>query len=72
MVPIRSRIPVPAAGAHEPEMLLGLDFLRAHRILVDNSMRKMVFTYEGGPVFETTGPSQSNGAAPTGADPAQP
>ena len=72
MVPIGSRIPVPAAVANEPEMLLGLDFLRAHRVLVDNSMRKMVFTYEGGPVFETTGLSQSSGASPTAADPAQP
>ncbi len=45
-----SRIPVEVAG--EPEMLLGLDFLRAHHILVDNPLRKMVFTYEGGPVFD--------------------
>lgn len=46
-----SRLPVEVAG--EPERLLGLDFLRAHHVLVDNSTRKMVFTYEGGPVFET-------------------
>ena len=29
-----------------------LFFLRPHRILVDNATRKMVFTYEGGPVFQ--------------------
>ena len=47
---IGSRIPV-AAGI-EPSMLLGMDFLRAHRVLIDNATRKMVFTYEGGPVFQ--------------------
>jgi predicted aspartyl protease len=47
---IGSRIPV--AAVPEPGMLLGMDFLRSHRILVDNATRKMVFTYEGGPVFQ--------------------
>jgi predicted aspartyl protease len=50
MVRIGSRIPV--AAVPEPGMLLGMDFLRSHRILVDNATRKMVFTYEGGPVFQ--------------------
>jgi predicted aspartyl protease len=48
----------PAAVAGEPDMILGLDFLRAHHILVDNSTRKMVFTYETGPVFELNEPTQ--------------
>lgn len=30
---------------------LGLDFLRAHRILVAHSQRRLYFTYTGGPVF---------------------
>jgi hypothetical protein len=47
---IGSRIPV--AAVPEPGMLLGMDFLRSHRILVDNATRKTVFTYEGGPVFQ--------------------
>jgi predicted aspartyl protease len=47
---IGSRIPV--AAVPEPGMLLGMDFLRSHRIVVDNATRKMVFTYEGGPVFQ--------------------
>lgn len=47
---IGSRIPVPAVP--KPDMLLGMDFLRSHRILVDNATRKMVFTYEGGRVFQ--------------------
>ena len=50
-----SRIAV--AAVIEPDMLLGADFLRAHRVLIDNSTRKMVFTYEGGPVFQTSKPS---------------
>lgn len=33
------------------DMLLGVDFLRAHRVLVAHSQRKLYFTYAGGPVF---------------------
>ncbi len=36
----------------EPRMLLGADFLRAHHVLVANSMGLMVFSYMGGPVFD--------------------
>jgi len=32
-------------------MLLGADFLRAHRVLVLHSQRKIYFTYAGGRVF---------------------
>jgi predicted aspartyl protease len=46
-------------GSHVPEkfgltpaLLLGSDFLRAHRVFVSHSQRKMYFTYEGGPVFQ--------------------
>ena len=35
------------------DMLLGLDFLRAHRVLVSNSQGRVYFTYIGGRVFET-------------------
>ena len=34
------------------DMLLGVDFLKAHRVLVAHSQRKIYFTYVGGPVFE--------------------
>jgi len=34
------------------DMLLGLDFLRAHRVLVANSQRRIYFTYTGGRVFD--------------------
>jgi hypothetical protein len=41
----------------EQPMLPGVDFLRAHRVLVAHSQRKLHFTYAGGPVFQTTGPT---------------
>ena len=63
-----SRIAV--AAVIESDMLLGADFLRAHRVLIDNSTRKMVFTYEGGPVFQTSKPSAA--APSTAAQRAQP
>ena len=34
-------------------MFLGADFLRAHRVLVSHSQRKLYFSYVGGPVFDT-------------------
>ncbi|HTS24214.1 MAG TPA: retroviral-like aspartic protease family protein [Casimicrobiaceae bacterium] len=36
-----------------PKILLGSDFLRAHRVFVANSQHRMYFTYEGGPVFDS-------------------
>jgi hypothetical protein len=53
-----SRIPAP--NRNEPDMLLGMDFLRAHRVLIDNTTRKMVFTYEGGPVFQIEEPNEAS------------
>ncbi len=32
-------------------MLLGVDLLRAHRVLVAHSQRKVYFSYVGGTVF---------------------
>lgn len=37
-------------SAQEP-MIVGADFLRAHRLLVAHSQRRMYFSYVGGPVF---------------------
>ena len=34
------------------QMILGMDFLLAHRLLVSHSQRKIYFTYTGGPVFQ--------------------
>jgi len=35
----------------QPEMLLGADFFRSHRVLLAVSQNRMYFTYLGGPVF---------------------
>jgi predicted aspartyl protease len=56
-----SRLPTRLAG--QPDLLLGADFLRSHRVLVARSQRKMYFTYAGGTVFPSTpskGCSQSS------------
>jgi hypothetical protein len=34
-----------------PSMLVGCDFFLAHRILVLSKQHKLVFTYNGGPIF---------------------
>lgn len=39
--------------ANQPQLILGMDFLRAHRIFVANSKRRMYLTYTGGTVFPT-------------------
>jgi len=64
-----SRLPSRFAGL--PEMLLGTDFLRAHRLLVSRSQRKMYFTYAGGTVFPDT-PSEACSQPVPGNPPADP
>jgi clan AA aspartic protease (TIGR02281 family) len=46
-----SNIPSPVLDA--PEMLLGADFFRAHRVYVALSQRMVYVSYTGGPVFQT-------------------
>ncbi len=36
-------------------MLLGADFLRAHRVLLAPEQHRMYFTYSGGPIFQVVG-----------------
>jgi predicted aspartyl protease len=43
-------------------MFVGADFLRAHRLLVAHSQRRMYFSYTGGPVFAA--PNAPNAAPP--------
>ncbi|MEE3623128.1 retroviral-like aspartic protease family protein [Nitrospirillum sp. BR 11752] len=43
-------------GRDMPEMLLGLDFLRAHHMFISHGQRKIYFSYVGGPVFQVMGP----------------
>jgi predicted aspartyl protease len=58
---IGSRIAKVAPGT--PEMLLGADFLRSHRVLVSYSQGKIYFTHNGGKVFQTVGPLLARAAA---------
>ena len=47
------------------DMLLGADFFLSHRVYVSGSSRKVIFTYNGGPVFDlSTGPARSAAAGP--------
>ena len=50
----------------QPDMLLGADFLRSHRVLLAISQRKMYFTYVGGKVFGNVGEKKTT-TAPLGA-----
>jgi predicted aspartyl protease/tetratricopeptide (TPR) repeat protein len=45
---------MPELARSNPEMILGTDFLRTHRVLVARSQRKVYFTYAGGQVFPAT------------------
>ncbi len=45
------------SASQQQPMLLGADFLRAHRVLVAHSQRKLYFTFAGGPVFITGAPA---------------
>jgi predicted aspartyl protease len=60
----RSASRLPQKIENMPTMLLGADFLRAHRVLVAHSQRKMYFTYEGGPVFQPKPPESRRAALP--------
>lgn len=48
-----SRVSRPVGGTED--MLLGLDFLRSHRVLIAHSQRKLFFSYIGGTVFQPRG-----------------
>jgi len=54
---------LPQKAEHMPSMLLGADFLRAHRVLISHSQRRMYFSYEGGPVFQLKPPAGITGAS---------
>jgi predicted aspartyl protease len=49
----------------KPDMILGADFFRAHRVLIARSQGKIYFTYKGGPIFSAP-PEQGANAAPAG------
>jgi predicted aspartyl protease len=53
-----------------PLMLLGADFLDAHRMLIARSQNMIYFTYLGGPVFDLTPPPSPSTPAPDPSAPA--
>jgi predicted aspartyl protease len=61
-----TRIPTKLEGVQQ--MLLGVDFLRSHRVLVAHSQRRIYFTHNGGPVFGRSGPTDAKNDASPGAD----
>lgn len=42
--------------ADQPEMILGADFIRSHRLLFATSQRRLYFSYLGGEVFTAPAP----------------
>lgn len=53
---------VPSTFDSQQPMLLGVDFLRAHRVLVAHSQGKVYLTYAGGAVFDATGLTPASSA----------
>jgi predicted aspartyl protease len=44
-----------------PKMLLGADFLHAHRVIIAHSQGLLLFSYVGGPVFDVSRPPPASG-----------
>ncbi|HTP47157.1 MAG TPA: aspartyl protease family protein [Casimicrobiaceae bacterium] len=65
--PIGSNLPRQIEGT--TGMLLGADFLRAHRVLIAHSQEKVYFSYVGGPVFLPTAPEPTLAQGPTNTEP---
>jgi len=55
---------IPTAAADAPNMLLGDDFFRSHRVYVSLSQRKVYVSYVGGPVFSAPGAAPHKAIAP--------
>jgi predicted aspartyl protease len=53
-----------ATRADLPGMLLGADFFQAHHVLISNSQHLIYFSYNGGPVFDTSRPPTQASATP--------
>jgi predicted aspartyl protease len=44
------------AANNDPDMIIGADFFRAHRVLIAYSQRRMYFSHNGRPIFQVEGP----------------
>ena len=56
---VGSHIPMKLDGVHQ--MLLGVDFLRSHRVYIAHSQNRLYFTYNGGQVFGWPRPAEVEG-----------
>jgi predicted aspartyl protease len=54
---------VPAPVSDQPQMLLGADFFRSHRVFIAREQHRVYATYEGGPVFRAGPPPKSDAPA---------
>jgi len=59
VMPLNSHIPMQAID--QPRMILGDDFLRAHRVYIALGQKKVYASYVGGPVFQ---PHESRSTSP--------
>jgi len=60
---------IPKKAVDEPDMLLGADFFKSHRVYVSLQQRKIYVTYAGGAVFDTTAPPRGAQTVTEGANP---
>jgi clan AA aspartic protease (TIGR02281 family) len=51
------------AVVDEPDMLLGADFFRSHRVYISKGQKKIYASYMGGPVFDVHRPLEAPAAA---------
>jgi len=63
---VRGGSNIPVDPIYLPDMIIGADFIRAHRMYVARSQGKIYFTYLGGPIFRTANPTAPSTAAEEG------
>lgn len=54
----------PGSSGHSPDLLIGADFLRAHRVLIARSLQRLYVTYLGGQVFPARTQPHASRTAP--------
>ncbi len=52
------------SAVDEPEIILGADFLRSHRVYISKSQNKVYVSYSGGPVFVTHRSAEATARTP--------
>jgi predicted aspartyl protease len=60
----RSGIVDPDSPDREPDLVIGADFFKAHRIFIARNRKALYFTYTGGPIFRPQPKATPEAAAP--------